>query len=94
MPEKVKFVYFVVCNTFIHSENLCTMPSRNLLFTSHFKRAVCILCRPCVDVHRAEGGPAHVDRGRGVKNVIFFVNIINGWPLMIKVRIKNSHLAL
>src|SRR6218665_387211 len=29
--------------------------------TSHFKRAVCISCRPHVDVHRGEGGRAHVD---------------------------------
>src|SRR6218665_3449331 len=29
--------------------------------TSHFKRAVCISCRPRVDVHKGEGGPAHVD---------------------------------
>src|SRR6218665_1981818 len=36
--------------------------------TSHFKRAVCISCRPCVDVHKGEEGPAHVDacgQGRG-----------------------------
>src|SRR6218665_2519671 len=43
--------------------------------TSHFKRAVCISCRPCVDVHKGEGGLAHVDAcgqgGGGVKNVIF-----------------------
>src|SRR6218665_1468689 len=43
--------------------------------TSHFKRAVCISCRPCVDVHKGGGGcPAHVDacgQGEGVKNVIF-----------------------
>src|SRR6218665_1587867 len=41
--------------------------------TSHFKRAVCISCRPCVDVHKGEGVRpmwTHVDRGRGVKNVI------------------------
>src|SRR6218665_3040246 len=40
--------------------------------TSHFKRAVCISCRQCVDVHKGEGrGPAHVDRGEGGQNVIF-----------------------
>jgi len=54
--------------------------------TSHFKRAVCISCRPCVDVHRGEGGPAHVDacgqgEGGGQKRD-FFVDVINGWPLM------------
>ena len=31
------------------------------------------------------GGPAHVDAcgqgGEGVKNVIFFWDVINGWPL-------------
>ena len=27
------------------------------------------------------GGPAHVDKGKGVKNQIFFVDIINRWPL-------------
>src|SRR6218665_1202801 len=52
--------------------------------TSHFKRAVCISCQPCVDVHKGRGGPAHVDAcGQGVKNVIFFVDVINRWPLMI-----------
>ena len=29
--------------------------------TTHFKRAVCISCRQCVDVHTGGGGPAHVD---------------------------------
>src|SRR6218665_20051 len=29
--------------------------------TSHFKRAMCISCRPSVDVHMGEGGLAHVD---------------------------------
>ena len=37
--------------------------------TSRFKRAMCISCRPHVDVHK--GGLAHVDRGREVKNPIF-----------------------
>jgi len=49
--------------------------------TSHFKRAVCISCRPCVDVHKGEGDPDHVDacgQGEGVKNVIFFVDVTNG----------------
>ena len=43
-----------------------------------------ISCRPCVDVHKGGGGPAHVDAcGQGeVKNVIFFVDVINGWPLI------------
>ena len=42
--------------------------------TSHFKRAVCISCRPSVDVHKGGSGPCGrmcVDRGGGVKNVIF-----------------------
>src|SRR6218665_2070695 len=42
--------------------------------TSHFKSAVCISCRPPVDVHKGEGGRpmwTHVDRGREVKNRIF-----------------------
>ena len=30
-------------------------------YTNHFKRTVCISCRPCVDVHKGEGGPTHVD---------------------------------
>ena len=33
-----------------------------------------------MDVHKEEGGPAHVDRGRRVKNVIF-LDVINGWAL-------------
>src|SRR6218665_2260958 len=39
--------------------------------TSHFKRAVCISCRPCVDVHKEGGGSGPCGQGRGVKNVIF-----------------------
>src|SRR6218665_3860406 len=38
--------------------------------TSRFKRAVCISCRPRVDVHMGEGVRpmwTHVDRGRGSK---------------------------
>src|SRR6218665_3343179 len=34
--------------------------------TSHFKRAVCISCRPCVDIHKGGGVRpmwTHVDRG-------------------------------
>ena len=49
--------------------------------TSLFKKAMCILCRPHVDFHKGGGGLAHVDRGRRVKNLIFCVDIINGWPL-------------
>jgi len=37
--------------------------------SSRFKRAMCISCRPHVDVHRGEGSLAHVDTG--VKNLIF-----------------------
>src|SRR6218665_1985332 len=41
--------------------------------TSHFKRAVCISCRPCVDVHKGEGGSGPCGQGEGgAKNVIFF----------------------
>ena len=43
--------------------------------TSRFKRAMCISCRPHVDVHKGGEGPAHVDAcGQGVgevKNLIF-----------------------
>jgi len=41
--------------------------------TSRFKRAMCISCRPHVDVHKmSEGGLDHVDRGpEVVKNPIF-----------------------
>jgi len=35
--------------------------------TNRFKRAVWISCRPRVDVHKGEGGLAHVDRGGGQK---------------------------
>ena len=36
---------------------------------SRFRRAMCISCRPHVDVHK--GCLAHVDRGKGVKIPIF-----------------------
>src|SRR6218665_3764930 len=41
--------------------------------TSHFKRAVCISCRPRVDVHKGWGGGVRPmwTGGRGVKNLIF-----------------------
>ena len=56
--------------------------------TSRFRRAMCISCRQHVDVHKVEGGLAHVDawgqRRRG-QNSDFFVDVINGWPLRIKV---------
>ena len=45
---------------------------------SRFKRAMCISCRPHVDVHK--GGLAHVDRGEGSQKLDFFVDVINGWP--------------
>src|SRR6218665_1575930 len=51
--------------------------------TSHFKRAMCISCRPCVDVHKGGGGAAHVDacgQGEGGQKRDFFVDVINGWP--------------
>ena len=39
-----------------------------------------------MDVHKGEGGPAHVDAcgqgGRGGQKRDFFVDVINGWPLM------------
>jgi len=51
----------------------------------NLKRTMCIACRPQVDVHKGEGGPAHVDacgQGRGgLKKSDIFVDIINGWPL-------------
>src|SRR6218665_2573132 len=53
--------------------------------TSHFKRAVCISCRPCVDVHKGEGGSGPCGRmwtGEGGQKRDFFVDVINGWPLM------------
>ena len=58
-----------------------------LVTTSRFKRAMCISCRPHVDVRKprkGEKGPAHVDRVEGVKNLIF-VDAVNGWPLEQKV---------
>jgi len=49
---------------------------------------VCISCRPRVDVRKGEGsGPCErmwTGEG-GVKNVIFFVDVINGWPLIVEV---------
>ncbi len=30
---------------------------------------------------RPQGGPAHVDRGKGGQKSDFFVDVINGWPL-------------
>src|SRR6218665_2498158 len=47
--------------------------------TSHFKRAVCISCRPCVDVHKGGGGSGPCGQGGQKRN--FFVDVINGWPL-------------
>ena len=47
--------------------------------TSHFKRAVCISCRPCVDVHKG-GDPAHVDECGQGGQTCSFVDGINGWP--------------
>ena len=35
-----------------------------------------------MDVHTEEGGPAHMDREEGVSKPDFFVDVINGWPLM------------
>ena len=39
-----------------------------------------------MDVHKGggEGGPAHVDRGEGGQKRDIFVDVINGWPLMMK----------
>ena len=54
--------------------------------TSRFKRAMCISCRPHVDVHKWEGVWLMwtlVDRGRGSK-IRFFVDVINGWPQSIR----------
>ena len=39
--------------------------------TSRFKRVMCISCRPHVDIHKVEGGLAHVDACGEVKNRIF-----------------------
>src|SRR6218665_3492995 len=39
--------------------------------TSHFKRAVCISCRPRVDVHKGGGGSGPCGQGEGIKNSIF-----------------------
>ena len=33
-----------------------------------------------MDLHK--GGRAHVDRGEGAQKRDFFVDVINGWPLM------------
>src|SRR6218665_2054715 len=56
--------------------------------TSHFKKAVCISCRPCVDVHKGggESGPCGRmwTRGRRGQKRDFFVDIINGWPLTVR----------
>src|SRR6218665_1044254 len=51
--------------------------------TSRFKRAVCISCRPRVDVHKGGRGvgPAHVYRGEGGQKPDFFVDVVDGWPL-------------
>src|SRR6218665_3432420 len=43
--------------------------------TSHFKRAVCISCRPCVDVHKGGGGSGPCGRmwtGGGGSKTLFF----------------------
>src|SRR6218665_3558393 len=52
--------------------------------TIHFKRAVCISCRPCVDVHKGGGGSGPCGRmwtGEGSQKRDIFVDVINGWPL-------------
>ena len=41
--------------------------------TSHFKRVMCISCRPHVDVHKGSCGQG------SVKNLIF-LDVINEWP--------------
>src|SRR6218665_2005917 len=53
--------------------------------TSHFKRAMCISCRPLVDVHMGGGGSGPCGRmwtGEGGSKTGFFVDVINGWPLI------------
>src|SRR6218665_894529 len=50
----------------------------------YFMLTVCISCRPRVDVHKGEGGPAHVDacgQGEGNQKPDYFVDVIYGWPL-------------
>src|SRR6218665_3881478 len=47
--------------------------------TSHFKRAVCISCRPRVDVHKGVGGSGPCGRGGQKRDIL--VDVINGWPL-------------
>ena len=37
-----------------------------------------------MDVHKGGGDLAHVDRGGGSKIRFFFVDVINGWPPLIK----------
>jgi len=49
--------------------------------TSHFKRTVCISCRPRVDVYKGGRGSSPCGRmwtGEGGKNTDFFVDVING----------------
>ena len=52
--------------------------------TSRFKRAMCISCRPHVDVHKGALWLmwTHVDRREGGQESEFFVDVINRWPFM------------
>ena len=60
--------------------------------TSRFKRAMCISCRPHVDVYKGVLLIwTHVDRGKRQKSD-FCVDVINGWPLRPRVSILHmSH---
>src|SRR6218665_2349537 len=54
----------------------------------HFKRAMCISCRPHVDVHKGRGGLAHVDACG--KKIRFFVDVINRWPLCSYTAVRDQ----
>jgi len=48
----------------------------------YFMSRVCISCQPHVDVHKGGGGSGPCEQEGGQKPDIF-VDVINGWPLML-----------
>jgi len=48
-------------------------------FTSRFKRAMFISCRPCVDVHKGRVRPNWTQGEVDQKHDLFW-GVINGWP--------------
>ena len=43
---------------------------------------------------RGEGGPAYVDREEGSQKRDFFVDVINGWPLIVVLGSRRNMVRL